>query len=178
MERCGRLNCKPKINLHCNRRGKHQLKPLTKAIILDVLHVDDDPAILALVNRALAKRGYTTHSLPDPSQVLAWLSKQATQIVILDIQMPGKGGLELLQEIKKFDGGIQVIMLTGLVTIETINRASRLGADECFFKPMEDLDLIADAVDRAKTKKLHWWSVLRELRAREKTSCAAATVQS
>ena len=142
---------------------------------MDVLHVDDDPAILGLVNRSLSKRGYTSHSISDPANVLSWLAKHSTQIVLLDIVMPGKDGLALLQEIKKFDGGIQVIMLTGMVTIETINRASRLGAEECFFKPIENMDLVMDAVDRAKANKSHWWAVLKELRARQKASLLGQT---
>ncbi len=137
---------------------------------MDVLHVDDDLAILAIVSRALSKRGYTAHSISEPALVLPWLAKHSTQIVLLDIQMPGTDGLGILQEIKKFDGGIQVITLTGLVTIETITRATRLGADECHFKPIENMDLVMDAVDRAKEKKSYWWNVIRDLRARLKIS--------
>ena len=145
---------------------------------MDVLHVDDDPAISAIVGRALTKRVYTAHSISEPALVLSWLAKHSTQVVLLDIEMPGIDGLALLREIKKFDGGIQVIMLTGLVTIETINRATRLGADECFFKPIENMDEVVDAVDRAKEKKLRWWNVLRELRARQKISCQESLISS
>lgn len=132
-----------------------------------VLHVDDDPAILAIVKKTLTRRGYTPHSISDPTLVVPWLAKSSTRIVLLDIDMPGKDGLALLREIKKFDGGIQVIMLTGLVSMGTIIRATRLGAEECFFKPIENLDDVVDSVDRAYEKMLRWWRVLKEWRARK-----------
>jgi DNA-binding NtrC family response regulator len=135
-----------------------------------VLHVDDDPAILAIVKKTLSKRGYTPFSISDPTLVVPWLAKNSTRIVLLDIDMPGKDGLALLREIKKFDGGIQVIMLTGLVSMGTIIRATRLGAEECFFKPIENLDEVVDSVDRAYEKMLRWWRVLKEWRARKNMS--------
>jgi DNA-binding NtrC family response regulator len=132
-----------------------------------VLHVDDDPAILAIVKNTLSKRGYAPHCISDPNLVVPWLAKSSTRIVLLDIDMPGKDGLALLRDIKKFDGGIQVIMLTGLVSMGTIIRATRMGAEECFFKPIENLDEVVDSVDRAYTKMLRWWKVLKEWRARK-----------
>ncbi len=132
-----------------------------------VLHVDDDPDILALMKKTLSRRGYTPHSISDPSLVIPWLAKSTTRIVLLDIEMPGIDGLALLREIKKFDGGIQVIMLTGLVSMGTIIRATRLGAEDCFFKPIESLDEVVDSVDRAHEKMLRWWRVLKEWRARK-----------
>lgn len=135
-----------------------------------VLHIDDDPAILAVMKKTLTRRGYTPHSLTDPTLVVPWLAKSSTRIVLLDIEMPGKDGLALLREIKKFDGGIQVIMLTGLVSMGTVIRATRLGAEECFFKPIENLDEVVDSVDRAYEKILRWWRVLKEWRARKNMS--------
>jgi DNA-binding NtrC family response regulator len=132
-----------------------------------VLHVDDDPDILALMKKTLSIMGYTPHSISDPALVIPWLAKSTTRIVLLDIEMPGKDGLALLREIKKFDGGIQVIMLTGLVSMSTIIRATRLGAEDCFFKPIENLDDVLDSVDRAHEKMLRWWRVLKEWRARK-----------
>ncbi len=131
-----------------------------------VLLVDDDPAILAILSVALSKRGYTPFSITDPELVLPRLAQCSTRIVILDIDMPRKDGLSLLREIKKFDGSIQVIMLTGLVSMGTILRATKLGAEECLFKPIKNLDEVVDGVDTAYSKILRWWGTLREWRAR------------
>jgi DNA-binding NtrC family response regulator len=86
--------------------------------------------------------------------------------VILDIDMPEKSGLSLLEDIKAVDGSIQVIMLTGMVSMATIFRATQLGAEECLFKPISDLNEIGDAADRAYEKMLRWWRTLREWKLR------------
>ena len=135
----------------------------------EILHVDDDPAILAIVAQALKKRGYLPRSISDPELVIPLLSQCSTRIVILDIDMPTKDGVKLLQEIKKFDGGIQVIMLTGLVSMGTIIKTTRLGAEDCFFKPIDNLDDVMDSVDRSYAKLLRWWQVLQEWKARKDT---------
>ncbi len=139
-----------------------------------VLLVDDDPAILAILSKALSKRGYTPFSITDPDLVLPHLAQFSTRIVILDIDMPKQDGLSLLRGIKKFDGSIQVIMLTGLASMGTILRATKLGAEECFFKPIEHLDEVVDGVDRAYSKILRWWGVLREWRARREVNTLVA----
>jgi DNA-binding NtrC family response regulator len=140
-----------------------------------ILHVDDDPAILRIVASTLSKRGYSVISVSDPKLAIASLKEASTRVVILDIDMPEKNGLSLLEEIKAIDGSIQVIMLTGMVSMATILRATQLGAEECHFKPISDLDELGDAADRAYEKMLRWWRVLREWRLRN--SMASSVVQ-
>jgi DNA-binding NtrC family response regulator len=131
-----------------------------------ILHVDDDPAILRIVSGVLSKRGYSVVSISDPTQAILSLTQTSTRLVILDIDMPEKNGLSLLEEIKAIDGSIQVIMLTGMVSMATIFRATQLGAEECLFKPIYDLNEIGDAADRAYEKMLRWWRTLREWKIR------------
>jgi len=127
-----------------------------------VLHVDDDPAIRNIVRVTLQKRGYTVVSIGDPEMALSALAECAARVVILDIDMPGKDGLTLLREIKSRDSGIQVVMLTGMVSIGTILQSTGLGAQSCVFKPVDDLDKIGDAVDRCFASIESWWDALRE----------------
>lgn len=91
-----------------------------------VLHVDDDPAILKLIARALDTRGYKVVSVENPEHAISRLFQSAARVVLLDIEMPGKDGLTLLREIKQHDSGIQVIMLTGLVSMGTVLQSTRL----------------------------------------------------
>jgi DNA-binding NtrC family response regulator len=127
-----------------------------------VLHVDDDQAILNLVRVSLQKRGYTVISVIDPLIALAILNKSGARVAILDIEMPGMDGLALLREIKQRDAGIKTIMLTGMVSMGTILQATRLGAEECVFKPIKDLNYLSDAVDRCFQNIDSWWDALRE----------------
>ncbi|MFO1064547.1 MAG: response regulator [Pirellulales bacterium] len=125
-----------------------------------VMHVDDDQAMLRLVERSLVRSGYEVVSVQDPLQALAELKRSNARVVLLDIDMPGKDGLTLLQEIKQFDGGIQVIMVTGMVSMGTVLRSTTMGAEGCIFKPISDMQQIIDAVDRAFTKIHGWWEAL------------------
>ncbi|MFI4877210.1 MAG: PleD family two-component system response regulator, partial [Blastopirellula sp. JB062] len=70
-----------------------------------VLHVDDDPQILRLVNRQLASAGYSVISQEYPEKALKTLHDSTIRVCILDIEMPRMNGLELLREIKAYDGG-------------------------------------------------------------------------
>ncbi len=135
-----------------------------------VLHIDDDPSILALVSRKLEKHGVKVVSTTNPLEAIAKLLETGARVVILDIDMPGKDGLTLLQEIKQLDAGIQVIMCTGMVSIHTVLRATALGAETCVFKPIVNLQEITDAVDRAFEKIDRWWIALRDWMDRKKST--------
>jgi len=126
-----------------------------------VLHIDDDTAILNIVRRKLERHGLTVVSIQDPYKAISAITSLGARVVILDIDMPGKDGLTLLQEIKQFDAGIQVIMCTGMVSLSTVLQATSLGAEECIFKPIYDLQEITTAVDRAFEKIDRWWLALQ-----------------
>lgn len=133
-----------------------------------VLHIDDDPGILRLFHHQLTKLGYDVTSLDDPSLALTELLKNGYGVVLLDINMPQVNGVDLLRQIKRQDGGTQVIMLTGLVSMSTTLQSMRWGAEACLFKPMEDITPLADAIDGAFAKIERWWETLRDLTNRKR----------
>lgn len=127
-----------------------------------ILHVDDDQAMLDLVRKSLQKRGYEVHSINDPRLALDALSEHSPRVVILDIDMPGLDGLTLLRDIKQRVAGIHVVMLTGMVSMATVLQATGLGAQECVFKPLKNINDVGDAVDRCFANIESWWDALRE----------------
>jgi len=141
-----------------------------------LLHIDDDPQITRMVAARLRKHGYQTNSLNDPTEVLKELMCNQWRVVLLDIDMPEVNGLDLLREIKAYDGGIQVIMLTGLVQLHTLLQSFRWGAEACLFKPLDNMDLLVAALDDTFRKVDRWWHALEELSQRGRTECAAITV--
>jgi len=127
-----------------------------------VVHIDDDPAILEIVQRNLEINGIQVVSIQDPLKAIAAITQLGTRVVLLDIDMPGTDGLTLLHEIKRFDAGIQVIMCTGMVSLNTVLQLTSLGAEECIFKPIHDLNEITAAVDRAFERIDRWWIALQD----------------
>jgi len=134
-----------------------------------ILHVDDDPQITTLVAKYLNAHGYQATAIHDPCQVIHRLPQFQERVVLLDIDMPLINGLELLKQIKAFDGGIQVVMLTGLVTMTTVLQSLRLGAEACHFKPITDIRPLIDALDGCFRKIERWWATLDDLSARRKS---------
>ncbi|MEQ8787467.1 MAG: response regulator [Pirellulaceae bacterium] len=140
-----------------------------------LLHVDDDPDLLRLVAAKLGRHGYQVHSLGDPSQTLRELLVRDCRVVLLDVDMPDVDGLEILRQIKQHDGGIQVIMLTGLVSMNTILESMRLGAEACLFKPIREFDELCEALDSTYDKVDRWWRTLRDLTDRTRNEAHPTT---
>jgi DNA-binding NtrC family response regulator len=133
-----------------------------------ILHVDDDPQFLRIVETLLEARGYEVVSLANPHDVIDTLLRRQIRLVLLDVDMPEMGGIDLLRDIKAFDGGLQVLMLTGLVTTTTVMQSMRYGAEACFFKPLEDVDTLVEAIEETFQKIDRWWATLKELTARRR----------
>jgi CheY-like chemotaxis protein len=140
-----------------------QERSRTMVPLSNILHVDDDPALTVLVAEHLHDRGYQVTSINDPLQVIPNLPRLQARIVLLDIDMPRLNGLELLEQIKAFDGGIQVVMLTGLVSMTSVLQSLRLGAEACCFKPLTDFEPLLEAIEACVRKAERWWAALEDL---------------
>lgn len=134
----------------------------------EILHVDDDPLMTAMVAKRLHPYGYQVFSLNDPMDAINELIHKNRRVVLLDIDMPGMNGLEVLEKIKKYDGGIQVIMLTGLVTVSSVLDSFRLGAEAIFFKPLDDFGELHETLERTFQKIDQWWDALHDLSCRKR----------
>ncbi len=123
-----------------------------------ILHVDDDPQFTRLVAQRLSSLGYEVTSLNDPTQALRVLADSCHRLVLLDIAMPTVNGLDLLRQIKTSCGGTQVIMLTGVVSMQTLLQSYRWGAEYFVFKPLAGMGPLVNAVEKVFQKIDHWWA--------------------
>lgn len=130
-----------------------------------VLHIDDDPAVTRMVTLLLRSRGIEAAELNDPERALDILMTHDYRVVLLDIDMPGLNGLDLLSRIKHRDGGVNVIMLTGLVSQTSVLASMRRGAMACLFKPIDDPQTLIDAITIAFENTNRWWDTLGHLSA-------------
>jgi DNA-binding NtrC family response regulator len=110
---------------------------------VQVLLVDDEPEFVEILAERLETRGFQVRTALNGDEALAKLREQAADVVVLDVLMPGKDGIETLEAIRQLNPLIEVIMLTGHQTIETAIAGLRKGAFDYLFKPMDTADLMA-----------------------------------
>ncbi len=123
---------------------------------LKLLIVDDEKDITESLRRYFAFAGYRVDVANDPYTALRMIHRDNFLVVVSDIAMPGMTGVELLRRIKEYNGMIQVIMITGYVTLDNVLSCLRLGADDCFLKPLSDLGVLQAAVEEAVAKLRKW----------------------
>jgi two-component system response regulator RegA len=104
---------------------------------LTVLVVDDDLTFRNRLCRAFRDRGCEAHVADTAEATLQLASTISPDLVLLDLKMPGLSGLDLIQDIKKLDATIAVIILTGYGSIATALQALKLGADHYLGKPAD-----------------------------------------
>jgi len=109
-----------------------------------VLLIDDDGLILATLARSLRKQGYEVLTDSKGQDVPALAHSFRPDVVLLDIRLPGKDGIEILKEIMESRIDTKVIMLTSDDTAETAIKAMKLGAVDYLTKPfnLEEVDLV------------------------------------
>ena len=117
-----------------------------------VLLIDDEPQFVEVLAERLEARGFAAQTALTGDEGLAKLQEQEADVVILDVQMPGRDGVETLREIKRIKPLIEVIMLTGHATIESGIQGLKLGAYDYLMKPTDTEDLVAKIL-RAYARK-------------------------
>jgi len=105
-----------------------------------VLVIDDDLGPRESL-RILLKNHYQVFCAESVDQGLELLSRHQPDVVVMDIRMPGKGGIEGLREIRAVDTTTSVVMLTGYGALETAQEAIRLGASDYLKKPFDTVEM-------------------------------------
>jgi DNA-binding NtrC family response regulator len=118
-----------------------------------LLLVEDDPALQLTIQTALECQGYEVDAVSTTGEAIRRLGNSAYPIVISDIYIDERTGLDILDAAKRRDPGCSVILMTGRGTIETTVAATRGGAFDYIAKPFE-LDVMIDAVERAVASRL------------------------
>ena len=135
-----------------------------------VLLVDDETPFVETMTKRLEKRDLKIIAAFSGEEALEILSKnQNTDVVFLDVKMPGMNGIETLEKIRNQFPLIEVIMLTGHATVESAIEGMKLGAFDYLMKPCEIEQLLAKVQEATKKKRDHEEKI-REARVREALS--------
>ncbi|MBI3600311.1 MAG: sigma-54-dependent Fis family transcriptional regulator [Nitrospinae bacterium] len=117
-----------------------------------ILVVDDEQDMLENCSRILNNLGYTCITASNGDEAMGIIKEKLPDLIITDLKMPGKNGLELLKEIKKEDSDGLVIIFTAFATIESAVDAVKSGAFDYLPKPFT-ADQLKITVERALNQK-------------------------
>jgi DNA-binding NtrC family response regulator len=136
----------------------------------NILLVDDEVAFVDAMTRRLTKRNTKVFQAYDGMQAMEQLTQNTEiEVVILDVKMPGKDGIEVLQDIKSKHPLVEVIMLTGHGTVESAIDGMKRGAHDYLMKPC-DMEVLMEKVKTAAAKKRQHEEKIIEARIKEITS--------
>lgn len=113
-----------------------------------VLVVEDEAYVRESLRDMLDARGYETNSAPSVESALEVLARTPVDVVLTDLKMPGAGGLDLIQAVRKQFPDLPIVVLTGFGTISSAVECVRAGASDYILKPT-DPDALQVALDRA-----------------------------
>jgi DNA-binding response OmpR family regulator len=116
-----------------------------------VLLVDDEEEFVSALSERLMLRGIEVDCALNGEEALARLVEKEFEVVILDVMMPGLGGLEVLRQIKTTHPNTQVILLTGHGSTREGIEGMRLGAFDYLIKPVDIEEMLAKMKEAAKT---------------------------
>jgi len=109
-----------------------------------ILIVDDDVNLCNFLSEELVLAGYKTYCLTDSENVTEFLKDTETDLILLDLNMPGKDGFQIQQEINNYPGiKPKVIILTAHSDVKTAIESARLGAFDFICKPYDFGKLLA-----------------------------------
>ncbi|MHC1788077.1 response regulator [Solidesulfovibrio sp.] len=122
---------------------------------LRVLAVDDEADFIETLVKRFTYRQISVTAASNGPEALALLDREAFDVVILDMRMPGMDGLTVLQEIKKRHPLVEVIILTGHASVEAGSQGMSLGAYDYVLKPVDFGELLEKANKAYERKKLN-----------------------
>ena len=107
-----------------------------------VLIVDDEGELVSALVERLNLRGFQAAGVTTGVEALAYLADTSVDVVVLDVKMPGLGGLEVIRRIKEQRANLQVILLTGHGSAQDAEQGMELGAYDYLMKPVKIEELV------------------------------------
>lgn len=102
-----------------------------------VLIVDDDEVFRGRLSRAFRARGWAAHEAGNADDALIALADLSPDLVLVDLRMPGREGLELIPDLRARDSEAVIVVLTGYGSIATTLAATKAGANHYLSKPAD-----------------------------------------
>ena len=127
--------------------------------------VDDDATVLILMQDILSDAGFKVEVFSAAEPCLDAVRHGAVDFVFTDINMPGMGGVELLEKIKEARADVEVVMMTADARVDSAVQATRLGAVDYLSKPLTNIDAVTALARRVAARVLarrHELSIVKQ----------------
>src|SRR6185312_2871947 len=110
----------------------------------NILIVEDEPRMRRLLEISLGEDGHTVQTVDDAETGLRSLHKDAIDLILTDLKLPGMNGLDFLEQVKELDPSIPVVVMTAYGSVETAVEAMKAGASDYVLKPftMAEMKLV------------------------------------
>lgn len=118
-----------------------------------VLLVDDEEEFIELMSQRLETRGLKVEAVSSGEAAVAVVADHSFDVAVVDLAMPGIGGIETLKQIKEERPDVEVIMLTGQATVKSGIEAMKHGASDFLEKPV-DLNVLMEKIWAAKRERM------------------------
>ena len=115
-----------------------------------IVFVEDDPSVVTTFVTGLEAEGYPTEAVTSTSEALTLLANENYPIVVTDIYLDERTGLDVLRAARDYNPGCAVIIITGQGTIETVMEATQGGAFDYLAKPF-DISALLRAIRQAES---------------------------
>ncbi len=93
-----------------------------------ILLIDDEEIIRDVISKLLGKKGYQVYTAEESDSGLKIMQEQAIDLVLLDLMLPGRSGLECLEDIFEISPEVSVVMISAYASIENAVQATKMGA--------------------------------------------------
>jgi DNA-binding NtrC family response regulator len=125
-----------------------------------VLVIDDEPGVIQLCQRLLERAGFHVLAISQSSEGLEFLERVHVDLLLVDIRMPDVNGFQVIDQARRRQPDLAVVVMTGFGTVETAIEALRRGADGLILKPFAGAELV-QSVDRALQESQRKRDILR-----------------
>jgi len=114
---------------------------------VDILFAEDDPVLREIYKKKFTLAGYEVRTAVDGAETITAIEEKTPAALVLDINMPGVNGFEVLKKFPKASRKFPVVLLTNLADDHTREEGERLGADGFFIKSQMTIKTLMEMVE-------------------------------
>jgi DNA-binding NtrC family response regulator len=131
---------------------------------VNLLIVDDDESLVKVFERIAEEQGWSLAIARTGTDAIEQLNKAVIEVAVVDINLPGYTGMQILDYVKNNGFPTEIIMITGVATVETAVQSIKKGACDYLTKPFEDLMKVIIVINKAMEK----YRLLKKIRRLER----------